>query len=92
VKRDSLVRQIVRHFKPVFYDSGFLEEDNRPVRLFAFQEPLHLGGFVLDEVVAIAADGVVTDAYGHAMATTLWSAIPVEDLQLLSQLKPTSAQ
>lgn len=90
--RQKLIRQILEEFSPHFYSSGYVEggptHSMKPVRLYAYPSAVSVGGFVINEIIGITSEGVITDSHGGAMVTTYWSGIPVEDLFKISKLKP----
>lgn len=87
--------RILRLVKPMFYESGFQTGqigNSRPYRLYALRDsrgklkPKRLHGKEIEEVIAFAEDGIVSDAEGGVALTTYWGSIPLGDMLKLLRL------
>lgn len=89
--RQRFVKEIESAVAPLLWNSGFVHDaEKRPYRIYAFKDRRGKWrdrklrhGIVVRGFGGFTEDGIITNSYGHGLATCGWDDIPVEDLRKL---------
>lgn len=90
--RKKLVQELLSTIEPYFYNSGYnkyldpkkgLFGPKRPLQVYRPKDPVEFDGFVLQRMIAISEDGLITDAYGGGCIVESFECFPIEDLKML---------
>ena len=100
-ERRRIVRRIRRLIAPHLKKTGYREYidrrkgimgGTRPAYYYVPAAALSVGGFILDDVLAVGMNKIITDAHGGGASTASFGSFPIEDLtKLCHQLDKTLA-
>ena len=85
-QRSRIIEEILNVVSPHLWQSGYVNHDGSPVRLFAFDETQEIEGYTVSAIDGFTEDGIIDAAYAGGLGVSLFSSMSLADLRLVRDL------